>query len=891
MRIFCVLVGILLVTFSAHAQDAAWLSNPGSNNLSVGSNWSTGTVPTGIASFGVSNTTTLISSGFGQSFGGWTFAIGASAYSIALTPNSGNVGTEFVGAGIVVDGGSVSITNPGLHNALYFLNSSSAGGAQITNSGSLLFSNSSSAGTASITNNVETWFSNNSTADHATIVNSSGGGLFFEGSSTAGNATITNNSISGAFPGVCFDCAPVPGLQFAGTSTAGNATIITNGGTTQFVDQSTGGNARFIAISGSVDFSNALGPNGDGKVSAGSIEGSGNYFLGSRELTVGSNNLSTQVSGTINDGGACIGPSGPCLGGSLVKVGTGTLTLSGIETYSGTTTINDGTLSVNGSIASSSMTIVNAAAILTGTGIVGSTSVNGGSFSPGNGTPGSSITVNGSLAFTSGALYAVALSRSTASSATVTGTATLGGATVNAFFSDGSYIRKQYTILSAAGGVRGTFLSSTESTNLPPGFVTTLSYSATSVFLNLVPVLGGGGLNGNQRAPIGGINNFFNSGGMLPPGFLNLFALSGAGLANALTQISGETAVGSQQTTFDAMGQFMGLLTDPFMDRSGGFGSPSPSSGYAWENVYGARSNPTDAFAMFTKAPLQTFEQRWGVWASGFGGSQSTSGNTVVGSNNTASSIAGTAVGADYLFSPNTLAGFALAGGGTSFSVANGGTGRSDLFQMGVYVRHNEGPAYISAALAYGWQDITNNRPVTVSGLDQLRAEFNANAWSGRLEGGYRFVSPLTGGVGITPYAAAQFVTFDLPAYAEQAIVGSNNFALSYNAKDVTDTRTELGVRTDKSWLVGDDGILTLRGRFAWAHDYDPDRSIAATFQTLPGASFIVNGAAQAADSALTTASIEMKWRSGWSAAATLEGEFFNVTSSYAGKGVVRYQW
>jgi uncharacterized protein with beta-barrel porin domain len=138
--------------------------------------------------------------------------------------------------------------------------------------------------------------------------------------------------------------------------------------------------------------------------------------------------------------------------------------------------------------------------------------------------------------------------------------------------------------------------------------------------------------------------------------------------------------------------------------------------------------------------------------------------------------------------------------------------------------------------------------------------------------------------------AAAQFTTFDLPGYAEQAIAGSNAFALGYNAKDVTDARSELGIRTDKSFLV-QDGLLILRGRLAWAHDYDPNRSIAATFQALPGASFVVNGAAQASDSALTTASIEMKWRNGWSAAATFEGEFSNVTSSYAGKGVVRYQW
>jgi outer membrane autotransporter protein len=181
--------------------------------------------------------------------------------------------------------------------------------------------------------------------------------------------------------------------------------------------------------------------------------------------------------------------------------------------------------------------------------------------------------------------------------------------------------------------------------------------------------------------------------------------------------------------------------------------------------------------------------------------------------------------------------------------VANGGTGRSDLFQAGAYVRHTEGAAYITGALAYGWQDITTNRTLMVGGLDQLRAEFNANAWSGRLEGGYRFVTPALSGLGITPYAAAQFVTFDLPAYAEQAAIGLNTFALSYGSRDVTDPRSELGIRTDKSWATSD-GIVTLRGRLAWAHDYDPDRSIAATFQTLPAASFVVNGAAQASDSA-----------------------------------------
>jgi uncharacterized protein with beta-barrel porin domain len=142
----------------------------------------------------------------------------------------------------------------------------------------------------------------------------------------------------------------------------------------------------------------------------------------------------------------------------------------------------------------------------------------------------------------------------------------------------------------------------------------------------------------------------------------------------------------------------------------------------------------------------------------------------------------------------------------------------------------------------------------------------------------------------VTPYAAGQLTTSDLPAYAEQALVGANTFALAYGAKSVTDTRSELGIRTDKSYAM-QDAILTLRSRFAWAHDFNPDRSIAATFQTSPGTSFVVNGAAQASDSALTTASAELKWTNGWSVAATFEGEFSEVTPSYAGKGVVRYAW
>ena len=53
--------------------------------------------------------------------------------------------------------------------------------------------------------------------------------------------------------------------------------------------------------------------------------------------------------------------------------------------------------------------------------------------------------------------------------------------------------------------------------------------------------------------------------------------------------------------------------------------------------------------------------------------------------------------------------------------------------------------------------------------------------------------------------------------------------------------------------------LLHFARNAAWAHDFNTDRVIGATFQTLPGASFVVNGAGQAHDAALVTASAEME--------------------------------
>jgi T5SS/PEP-CTERM-associated repeat protein len=804
------------------------------------------------------------------------FGPGSSAGAVNIT-NGGQVTAPAVLIGTLPDGGGGNIDRIAVSGAGSSLQASGtllvaefgtgaltiSGGATVSDNHGLIAYSSATPGSLAL-NGFAVLDTNNVGANSVGIVTVTGAGSTWNNATslTVGDNTSTDSHYSGIGGGTATATLTV--------SDGGN--VIVNGGT---------GTINVAVNNGATGTINIGAAKGDAAAAPGTISAA-EILFGNGTGSIVFNHTSANYS----FGASIQGPG-------TVDVEGGTTVLTANSTYSGATTVNGGTLQVDGSIANSNVT-VNAGGTLGGIGIVGNTAINGGTLAPGSvsGSAFGPLTVQGNLSFTAASTYMIQVSP--AGRTNVTGTATLGGATVAANFMTSSFVQKQYVIVNATGGVSGTF-GSLVATNLPSNISASLGYDAHDAFLNLT-MNPAAGLNGNQQSVANALTNAFNAGG-LP---LVFFGLSPA----ALTQASGEVATGSQQTTFDAMNLFLGVLTDPFVagrgDGANGAAGATPftdendgASAYAADGKPRSKSERDAYAAIYRKAPLMadSFAQRWSVWAAGFGGSQTTDGNAALGSNTATSRIAGTAVGADYRFSPSTLAGFALAGGGTNFSIAGGlGSGRSDLFQAGAFIRHTVGPAYISGALAYGWQDITTDRIVTIAGIDRLRAEFNANAVSGRIEGGNRFVTPSMGGIGITPYAAAQFTTFDLPAYAEQVLSSASTFALAYGSRSVTDTRSELGVRTDKSYAM-QNAILTLRGRLAWAHDFDPDRNIAATFQALPGASFVVNGAAQAHDAALTTASAEMKWANGWSAAATFEGEFSNVTASYAGKGVVRYTW
>jgi uncharacterized protein with beta-barrel porin domain len=536
---------------------------------------------------------------------------------------------------------------------------------------------------------------------------------------------------------------------------------------------------------------------------------------------------------------------------------------------------------------------VNSGGTLSGDGTVDPPAVTinaGGTLAPGlPGVPGTSMTIAGNLALQSGALYLVQLNSSASTFAVVTGTASLGGS-VFADFVSGSLPLRQYTIMETAG-VSGSF--SSVATNLY-NLDTSAVVSGTNVLLTTTSAIGSApGLNANQQKVGSAIDSFLNNGGAAPPGFGALYSVTGVGLGNALSQLSGEDSSGAQKTSFQLMTDFLDLMLDPTAGGGGGVNGGG-ASGFAPEQDATLPADVALAYAKALKAPQpnqppQNFDQRWTAWGSAFGGTSFTNGNAATGSNNVTASDYGFAAGMDYRATPDFTYGFGLAGGGTDWNLAQGlGSGRSDSFQAGVYAKAHAGPAYLSAALAFANHWFTTDRAALG---DQLRANFTGQSYAARLEGGYRYAVPITGAiVGVTPYAALQAQDFHTPSYSETDLTGGG-LGLSYASMNATDARSELGARFDNLQVVN--GLpLVLRGRLAWAHDwYTNATALNAAFETLPGSNFTVNGAASPKNSALTTASAELHINTNWTAIAKFDGAFGAGSQTYGGTGTLKYSW
>ena len=224
-------------------------------------------------------------------------------------------------------------------------NSYRVGRAGTTDTGNqLVFAQDATAASSTLNVNGAGWqasgantlrFEGTSTAAASSIVNQ-GGVVRFEQNATAAGANIANGGASL--------------LSFAGASSAGTSSIANqSGGVVRFADTASASNAAISnAAGGTLDVSGATGASG---VQVGSLSGAGAVVLGGTKLTVGGLGRSDSVSGAVSDGGSQFAPQGSGTGGSLVKVGAGTLTLSGANTYTGGTALKQGRIDLGHSQA------------------------------------------------------------------------------------------------------------------------------------------------------------------------------------------------------------------------------------------------------------------------------------------------------------------------------------------------------------------------------------------------------------------------------------------------------------------------------------------------------------------------------------------------------------
>ncbi|SEO93983.1 Uncharacterized conserved protein, contains a C-terminal beta-barrel porin domain [Rhodospirillales bacterium URHD0017] len=627
-----------------------------------------------------------------------------------------------------------------------------------------------------------------------------------------GASTTSANSIYGS---TAIGVYVQNGITRAFTTTiAGIYNPITNNGTLST------GTAGAVALQGT---------QGDDIVNNGTVTTAG---VGSVGININTYGVATN-SGTVAVSGA--GSTGVLMSGnfsSLLNYGTinaapGTFAIQTSSTASGTLVFNTGVINGAVSIAAGPN------ARFENSGWMGISAA------------GAGVThqISGTFAQTSmGTLSLRVAPNGVADQLTVNGVARLGG-TMQTVFQSGSGFSKTYNLVTATGGLTGTF-STLATQNLPAFLNASLAYGSNNVTLNLQSTLGSmSGLGGNQSAVGQALDGAFNNGSGLNA-VSGLYGLSADQIGYALTVLSGSNASVGQSNAVIAGGQFATLLANRAVTRRA---QPQTATSPATAELAGC-----DAAA--TACDLAT--SNWSAWGSAFGGAQWLNADPGTAAPAAQQAIGGGAFGGDYRVGPQTVLGVALGLSDNNYSVgATGANGRATGFHAGLYGMHDWNGFYANGALAFSRFDGNTTRPIAGIGTTETaKSQAIASQFAARLEVGrpFEFNDQPGTRLAVTPFAAFQPVFLWTPAVSESSVTATGQpgvFALNYQAQNTTslptflgaqfDATTELGGRPFSAWL-----------RAAWVHEFNTYRGVSAGFAVLPGTSFAVDGAKAASDAA-----------------------------------------
>jgi autotransporter-associated beta strand protein len=585
----------------------------------------------------------------------------------------------------------------------------------------------------------------------------------------------------------------------------------------------------------------------------GSLSGTGtvvNNGAANATLTVGNDNTSTTFSGVIEDGAIATL--------ALTKVGTGTLTLTGADTYTGPTTVNAGALVVNGSIASAE-TFVNPGAVLSGTGRIGGSVSNKGLVIPGN--PTGTLTISGNYVQSSNGTLRIGVGGVAPGQfgvLAIGGHATLGG-TLQIVSTNGFQLAvgNKLTFLTAAGGISGSF------STIENPFPSSTAVQAQFVLLpNAVEIEGtqssfvstiqslGPVVTSNELAVAKALDSARGD-----PREAALFAfLDSQPIANlphdlsliAPTQISSINAsvsIGKVQTS--NIGQRMlNIHAGSTGFSSSGFTlngeAPTFGTGLAGETGAEGKSGPS------VLAPIP--ENRWGFFVTGLG--EFTNVDSTPNANGYDVNTGGITLGVDYrvtsYFAVGLLGGYAhnnvnLTGGGNID--VNGGT-------FGAYATLFGDGFYLDAAVTGGPNGYDTHRTALVGSASGSTEGADLNVV---VSAGYDWKY---GNFSIGPTASFEFGYVGLDGFSETGSLAPLKFPDQNTESEIT----TFGAKATYQWKIGNI-LLIPQVSAGWQHEYGSVAyQVVAGFASGAGTSFTVNGPAIGRDSLLIGAGVSMIW-------------------------------